>query len=85
MPFRGSVYLKPVARTDEQRKTIYLTVAIVVAFLVHRLKVPIFVVVLWLKVLALHRGVTAVSRLPRLTILQHRPRALGRAQRLDVS
>ena len=73
MPFRGSVYLKPVARTDEQRKTIYLTVAIVkmdgnkeqdmkqtrkkhspvfkakvVAFLVHRLKVPIFVVVLWL-------------------------------------
>ena len=39
----------------------------------------------WLKVLALHRGLTAVSRLPRLTILQHRPRALGRAQRLDVS
>ena len=47
MAFRHTVYLTPVARTGEQRKPMDLTSAPVVALVMHRLKVPIFVVVLW--------------------------------------
>ena len=43
---RGAVYLEPVAGTNKQRKAIYLTATVLVAFLVHRLAVPLLVVVL---------------------------------------
>ena len=46
MAFRHTVYLKPVARTGEQRKPVYLSTSLGVAFLMHRLAVPFFVVVL---------------------------------------
>ena len=47
MALRCFVYPKPMTSTGEQWKPVDLTGAVTIALLVHRLKVPIFVVVLW--------------------------------------